>query len=113
MEFYTCKELPKAIIEFCSKVMENNNTVDEKSAGVREDVEFLVTSCMLSRSIEIRTEAYAAISRIVDDAINVQIATEINSKRYRRLNFLLLSKIFYQLAAFGLFDKCFQVLKLF
>ena len=43
------------------------------------------------------------------DALNVLVAAEINSKRYKRINFLLLNKIFYQLMTFGLFDKCEQV----
>lgn len=45
------------------------------------------------------------------DSINVQVATEINSKRYKNINFLLLNKVFYQYITFGLFDKCSQVKK--
>ena len=37
------------------------------------------------------------------------VALEVSSKRYRKINFLLLNKIFYQLITFGLFDKHEQV----
>ncbi len=107
MDYHICKDLPRTIIEFCSKII----NLDQDDSNNKSDLEYLITSCMISKSDEIRIETYSTISRIVNDSINVQIATEINSKRYKRINFLLLNKIFYQLIAFGLFDKCFQVKK--
>ncbi|CAF0962770.1 unnamed protein product, partial [Brachionus calyciflorus] len=45
------------------------------------------------------------------ESINVQVATEINSKRYKKINFFLLNKVFYQYVTFGLFDRSLQVKK--
>lgn len=63
----------------------------------------------MSKLDEIRVESYLTILRLVNDSLNVLVAAEINSKRYKRINFLLLNKIFYQFITFGLFDKCEQV----
>ncbi len=107
MDYHVCVELAGKIIEFCSKVV----YLDKEQEVSKADIEYLVTSCMISKCERIRVEAYATISRIVNDAIHVQVATEINSKRYKKIDFLLLNKVFYQFVTFGLFDKCNQVRK--
>jgi hypothetical protein len=107
MDYHVCVELAGKIIEFCSKVV----YLDKEQEVSKADIEYLVTSCMISKCEKIRIEAYATISKIVNDAIHVQVATEINSKRYKKIDFLLLNKVFYQFVTFGLFDKCNQVKK--
>jgi hypothetical protein len=78
----------------------------------KSDIEYLVISCMISKCDRIRIEAYTTISKIVEHSLSVQVATEINSKRYKKIEFLLLNQVFYQFVTFGLFDKCAQVKKL-
>ena len=102
MDYHKCKELPCSIIKFCSQLIANSNNTDVDNSS---DVEYLVTSCMMSKTAEIRLETYAAISRIVQDSLSVQIAVEVNSKRYKKIKFIVLNKVFYQLVTFGMFDQ--------
>ena len=37
------------------------------------------------------------------------VAVELNSKRYKKLQFLLINKIFFEFISFGLFDLCAKV----
>lgn len=99
MDYHKCRQLPESIIDFTSRLIAN---IDPDTDST--DVEFLVTSCMMSKSPEIRLETYSNISKLVSNAISVQVAIEINSKRYRKIKFLTLNKVFYQLVTFGLFD---------
>ena len=47
------------------------------------------------------------------ESLNVKSAVEINSKRYKRANFLLLNRVFNQIVTCGLFDKNKHVWKTF
>lgn len=106
MDYHVCLDLTGKIIEFCSKLA-HTDEVDHKT-----DIEYLVTSCMISKNDKIRTQAYSSIAGLVNHALDAQaVATEVNSKRYKSIDFLLLGKIFYQFVTFGLFDKCDQVKK--
>ena len=103
MDYHKCKELPVSIIEFSSNLIASLD--EEKIATVAKDVEYLVTSCMMSKTIEVRLEAYMTLLRLVNESLSVQIAVEINSKRYNKIRFLTLNKIFYQLITFGMYDS--------
>ncbi|RMZ94709.1 rotatin, partial [Brachionus plicatilis] len=107
MDYHVCVELSAKIVEFASATM----SLDKEAEAFKADIEYLVTGCMMSKNDLIRIETYSAIYRIINDSINVQVATEINSKRYKNINFLLLNKVFYHYITFGLFDKSIQVKK--
>ena len=83
-----------------------------KSPSTTWTIQMQATHCSIIECNEIRLQAYSAISRIVDEALSIRFAVEINSKRSRKANFLLLGKVFYQLVTFGVFDKCEQIKQL-
>jgi len=104
MDYHKCKDLPAKIVHFSSTLLAIIDEDDEHSFSTKTDIEFLVTSCMMSKSIETRLATYASFSHIVNDSLSLQIAIEINSKRFKKLKFLILNRVFYQLVAHGIFD---------
>jgi len=104
MDYHKCKDLPAKLVDFISTLLASLADNDDLDPSTTADIEYLLTSSMMSKSTETRLATYAAISHIINDSLSVQIAIEINSKRYRKLKFLTLNKVFYQLTAHGLFD---------
>lgn len=102
MDYHKCKELPLSIIEFSSNLIASLD--EERIASISKDIEYLVTSCMISKSAEIKVETYMTLLRMVNESLSVQIAVEVNSKRYNKIRFLTLNKVFYQLVTFGMYD---------
>lgn len=64
MDYHLSIELTSKLIEFSSKICINLEDIDNNK--FKSDVEYLVTSCMMSKNDEIRLEAYSKIYKIVN-----------------------------------------------
>lgn len=64
MDYHLSIELTSKLIEFSSKICINLEDIDNNK--FKSDVEYLVTSCMMSKNDEIRLEAYSRIYKIVN-----------------------------------------------
>ena len=62
MDYHVCVELAGKIIEFCSIV----TYFDKEPEISKSEIEYLVTSCMISKCDKIRVEAYGTISKLVN-----------------------------------------------
>ena len=64
MDYHLSIELTSKLIEFSSKICINLEDIDNNK--FKSDVEYLVTSCMMSKNDEIRLEAYSKIYKLVN-----------------------------------------------